>query len=252
MGGIGRRSPGAQKGRSSSIWPSSKPPDRPGAAPPGVAPPGAAPPGAADPAAGPLNEPSSRLSSGTTASAEISRETPLRPSFVSYSRVRNRPATRPGAPLRGGSAGEVVGGALRAVSPDADPEPVRGLDPLAGLLVLRGLVDGDAELGHGPPVRRVAQLRVTAEVADDLDLAEGHRSASSVDGGRGRFALGFVDPLPDLFLILVLDGRERGLVGGFGAVPPQADGALDADDEVAQHVLRDEDAALELGDRSEE
>src|SRR4029079_17400514 len=49
---------------------------------------------------------------------------------------------------------EVLRGALGAIAPDAHPEPVRGFDPLAGLLVLGGLVDGHAELGDGAPIGR--------------------------------------------------------------------------------------------------
>src|SRR5688572_27712051 len=55
---------------------------------------------------------------------------------------------------------QVLGHPLGAVAPDSHPEPVGLLDPLAGLLVLRALVDGHVELRHGPAVGRVAHLRV--------------------------------------------------------------------------------------------
>ncbi len=55
---------------------------------------------------------------------------------------------------------QALGDPLGAVTPDADAEPVGLLDPLAGLLVLGALVDGDVELGHRAIARRVAHLRV--------------------------------------------------------------------------------------------
>src|SRR5262249_36101186 len=141
--------------------------------------------------------------------------------------------------------------ALAAVTPDADPEPVGGLDPLAGLLVLRRLVDRDREARHGPPVRGVAKLGVAPEVADDLDLAQRHLLDSrSVDRGRSRLALRLVDPLATIILFfLVLRGRKRRLVGVARAgVATRASWPFLADDKMAQDLLGDQDPALELGD----
>src|SRR5690348_13945542 len=103
---------------------------------------------------------------------------------------------------------QAFGRALGAIAPDADPEPVGRLDPLAGLLVLRALVDRDVELGDRTAARRVAHLRIRPEVADDHHLAQGHRRRSSVDRGRCRFALGFVDPLGVVLVLEVLGRRE--------------------------------------------
>src|SRR5204863_6557485 len=94
-----------------------------------------------------------------------------------------------------------------------------------------------------------AQLGVAPEVADDRDLAQRHLSALSVDRGRSCLALRLVDPLATIILLfLVLRGWKQRLVTG-GGVAQRPGGTLLADDEVAQDLLGDEDAALELGDR---
>ena len=73
----------------------------------------------------------------------------------------------------------------------------------------------------------------------------------SVDGGRGRLALGLVDPFGTVVhVLLVLDRRELGVVGSFEAVATEGfRRPLLADDEVPEHFLGDEKAALDLGDR---
>src|SRR5262249_25614221 len=65
---------------------------------------------------------------------------------------------------------------LGTVAPDGDPEPVGRLHPFAGLLVLRALVDRDAELGHRAAVGRVAHLGIAPEVADNHRLRERRHS----------------------------------------------------------------------------
>src|SRR6185503_15877491 len=150
---------------------------------------------------------------------------------------------------------EVLRGALGAIAPDADPEPVGRLDPLAGLLVLRALVHGDVELGDRSPARRVPHFGIGAQVADDHDFAEGHRPCSSVDGGRSRLTLGFVDPLGDIVevFLVVRRGRQVDVVdvlatlgrtiatGGPGR-------ALVTRDEMAEDLFGDQERALHLGD----
>ena len=71
-------------------------------------------------------------------------------------------------------------------------------------------------------------------------------------------ALGFVDPLVDheVDLVDVIDELPRGIVDhevdvrvdGL-ALLGRADGPLDPEDEMPEHLLGDEEAALELGDR---
>src|SRR6266545_7242660 len=76
----------------------------------------------------------------------------------------------------------------------------------------------------------------------------------SVDRGRCRFALGLVDPLAEILLFLVLARRERRLVGlaveTHLAVAAQRPGRpLLPRHEMAQDLLGDQEAVLELGDR---
>src|ERR1700675_1422313 len=148
---------------------------------------------------------------------------------------------------------EGLGGALGTIAPDADPEPVGRLDPLAGLLVLRALVHRDVELGDRSTVRRVAHLGVSAQVADDHRLAECHLSAS-INRGRSRLGLGLVDPFRGVEVVFVLVGGRQvrtldavlilSLRTGSGG----ADRPLDAGNEVADDLLRDQQEALHLDD----
>src|SRR5260221_13645161 len=78
-------------------------------------------------------------------------------------------------------------------------------------------------------------------------------SALSVDGGRSRIALGFVDELGAIVLVVVIEaGGQLGIVAdvAFLAIAARGlDRALHARHEVAQHLLGDQQGVLELGDR---
>src|SRR5437762_3972358 len=73
---------------------------------------------------------------------------------------------------------QLLGSALGGLVPDLDVEPLRLLLPLA-VGALEVVVHRDAQVGHGLSARRVAQLRIGAEVADDHHLVQGHRGVSS-------------------------------------------------------------------------
>src|SRR5205814_2752804 len=148
---------------------------------------------------------------------------------------------------------QILGGALGAIAPDADTEPVGRLDPLVGLLILRALVDRDVELGDRSTARRVAHLGIRAEVADDHHLAQGHRGAPSVDGGRSRFGLGLVDPFGDILVVLVLGRREIGVVRLLAVLlravaATRAGRSFIAGHEMAEDLFGDLERALHLGE----
>src|ERR1700675_1782393 len=79
-------------------------------------------------------------------------------------------------------------------------------------------------------------------------------SALSIDRGRRRFALGFVDELCSIAIVLVVlieAGWQVGIVANLTVLAVAArrlDRALHAGDEVAQHLFGDEQRVLELGD----
>ncbi len=79
----------------------------------------------------------------------------------------------------GAALGEVLGAVLGGPAPHRDVEVVRGVLPL--LAALDAVVDGDAERRHRGSGRRVPQLRVARQVADEDDAVDalGHYSSSS-------------------------------------------------------------------------
>src|SRR5581483_34609 len=67
---------------------------------------------------------------------------------------------------------EVLRAVLALVPPDRDVEVVRLLGPLAGRAVLAARVDGEAEAADRRAARRVPQLGVAREVADEHDAID--------------------------------------------------------------------------------
>ena len=89
------------------------------------------------------------------------------PSCASHSRQSRRPSTPTGPALR-----EVLRAALALVAPDRDVEVVRLLGPLAGRRVLLARVHGEPQLADRRAARRVPQLGVARQVADEHDAID--------------------------------------------------------------------------------
>src|SRR5437773_2254640 len=75
--------------------------------------------------------------------------------------------------------GEVLRAVLALVAPDRDVEVVRLLRPLAGGRILAPRVHREPQAADGHPARRVPELRVAREVADEDDAVDVGHSYSS-------------------------------------------------------------------------
>ena len=83
--------------------------------------------------------------------------------------------------------GEVLRAALSLVAPDRDVEVVRLLGPLAGRLSLRRVLTAMRRLQTAMPRRRLAQLGVAGQVADQDDAIDvGAMTLRSSPSGRSR------------------------------------------------------------------
>ena len=186
-----------------------------------------------------------------TLSAVTSSEVRFWPSLPSYSRVLKRPSTKTRLPLRSCSATRSARSPKMLTRYQSVPSSTQPPWP-SGLL----LADRDGELGHGPAAGHVAHLRVAAQVADEHDLAERHRQASVNRWRPGpprsrirRSARERPRPLPPR-----PTGREHRLVvdvdvvvGVVGAA--RLGRAVGAGHEMAEDLLGDEEAVLQLRDR---
>ena len=79
----------------------------------------------------------------------------------------------------GAALGEVLRAALGLVAEDGDAEVVRLVGPLPGVAVLAARVDGDPQAADGRAARRVPELWVARQVADEhdaIDVGHGLRS----------------------------------------------------------------------------
>ena len=125
----------------------------------------------------PPPSPSPRLPRNWTLSATISTASRFAPSCASHSRQSSRPSIADGAALR-----EVLRAALGLVAEDGDAEVVGLVDPLARL-VLAPAVHGDAEAADGRAARRVPQLGVARQVADEHDAVDVRHGSSYSSSG---------------------------------------------------------------------
>src|SRR4029077_6998148 len=111
-----------------------------------------------------------------------------------------------------GAARERLGGVLREVAPDVDPEERR----VTVRPVPRGVADPravrDREVRHRGPVRRVAQLRVVGDVAYDRDLVVArHCGVTSLGARSGRQAGAGEEAVFSSRCVCFFAGRSRTL-----------------------------------------
>src|SRR5215210_7411725 len=93
---------------------------------------------------------------------------------------------QPAVDADGPPLGEETRTALALVTPDGHVEVIGLLGPLAGLAVLLSRVDGEPQLAHGGAARRVPQLGVPRQVADqDHPVDVRHYDSSSTDAVTG-------------------------------------------------------------------
>src|SRR5262249_36636553 len=78
----------------------------------------------------------------------------------------------PAVDADGAALGEVLRAVLALRAPDGDVEVVRLLRPLAGGRVLAARVHGAPEAADGHAARRVPELRIACEVADEDDAID--------------------------------------------------------------------------------
>src|SRR4029453_11028305 len=115
------------------------------------------------------------------------------------------------------SLGEVLRAALALVPPDGDVEVVRLVAPLAGLRILLACVHGQAELADGGAARRVPELGVPGQVADEDDSVDvGHRYSSPSVGSPGPDC----SPAPDPANASPYPCSRRAVGGGPDGVGP--------------------------------
>ena len=131
----------------------------------------------------PPPSPSPRPPRNWTVSAMISTAWRFAPSCASHSRQSRRPSIADRAAL-----GEVLRAALGLVAQDGDAEVVRLVGPLAGL-VLAAAVHGDAQAADGGAARRVPQLGVARQVADEDDAVDVGHYWTSFRSGLARSVL---------------------------------------------------------------